>query len=114
MELALRATRSTIDVWRTEAYGWLRQAIDLGLLEAGTVLPEDWLEILQLLRSVTQSTSRSASPTIASIDASLSRLEELRSEEAEAAAELSDNRQQLNEVRRLLQSSVSYGSAIRV
>ncbi|TDI82228.1 MAG: DUF3732 domain-containing protein [Caldithrix sp.] len=114
MESELRAARSTVDVWRTEAHGWLRQAIDLGLLSAETPLPEEWLDILQLLRTVTQSTSRSASPTIASIDASLSRLEELWSEESEAAAELSDNRQRLNEVRRLLQSSVSYGSAIRI
>ena len=114
LEMELRATTSTINVWRTEAHGWLRQSIDLGLHPAGTPLPKEWLDILDLLRKITKATSRSAQPTIDSLDVSLVRLEELRSAEAEAASELSEDRQRYNEIRRLLQSSVSYGSAIRV
>ncbi len=114
LEQQLRAAMSTVNVWRTEAHGWLRQAIELGLLAASTSFPEEWVEILGLLRQTTGSTSRLARPTLDSLDASLDRLEELRSEETEAAVELSENRQRYNEIRRLLQSSESYGSAIRV
>ena len=113
LEQELRAATSTVNVWRTEAQGWLRQAIELGLYPAET-LPAEWIDLLEALRVVTQSTSRSAQPTLDSLDASLLRLEELRGEEAEAAAELSEHRQRYNEIRRLLQSSVVYGSAIRV
>lgn len=114
LEQELRAASSTVNVWKTEAHRWLRQAIDLGLLPPGTSLPEEWLEILGLLRGITGATSRSARPTLESIDTSLARLEQLRSEETAAAVELSENRNRYNEIRRLLQSSESYGSAIRV
>ena len=114
LEQELRAASSTVNVWKTEAHRWLRQAIDLGLLPPGTSLPEEWLEILGLLREITGATSRSARPTLESIDTSLARLEQLRSEETAAAVELSENRNRYNEIRRLLQSSESYGSAIRV
>ena len=114
LERELGAATSTVDVWRTEAHGWLRQAIDLGILPPSSPLPEEWLEILGLLREVTKTTSRSARPTLDSLDASLARLEQLRLEETEIAVELSENRQRYNEIRRLLQSSESYGSAIRV
>ena len=113
LEQELRAATSTVNVWRTEAQGWLRQAMELGLYPAEK-LPGEWIDLLEALRGVTQSTSRSAEPTLDSLDASLVRLEELRGEEAEAATELSENRQRYNEIRRLLQSSVVYGSAIRV
>ena len=114
LDQELRAATSTVDVWRTEAHGWLRQAIDLGLLPASTQLPKEWVDILELLRETTRSTSRLARPTLDSVDASLDRLEELRLEETRAATELSENRQRYNEIRRLLQSSESYGSAIKV
>ena len=114
LEQELRAAASTVDVWKTEAHRWLRQAMDLGLLAPGTSLPEEWLEILGLLRAITKATSRSARPTLEALDASLARLEQLRSEETAAAVELSENRKRYNEIRRLLQSSESYGSAIRV
>ena len=114
LERELQATASTVDVWKAEAHRWLRQAIDLGLLPPTTALPEEWIDILELLRVLTRTTSRSARPTLESIDTSLERLERLRSGETAAAVELSENRQRYNEIRRLLQSSESYGSAIRV
>ena len=114
LERELQATASTVDVWKAEAHRWLRQAIDLGLLPPTTALPEEWIDILELLRVLTRTTSRSARPTLESLDTSLERLERLRSEETAAAVELSENRQRYNEIRRLLQSSESYGSAIRV
>ena len=114
LEQELRAATSMAEVWRIEAQGWLRQAIEYGLHPADARLPSDWVELLDVLRIITESTSRSASPTLESLETSLVRLEELRSEEADAAAVLSENRQRYNELRRLLQSSVVYGSAIRV
>ena len=49
LERELEAATSTVDVWRTEAHGWLRQAVELGLLPQSTPLPVEWLEILELL-----------------------------------------------------------------
>lgn len=110
----LQATRATVDVWRMEAEAWLQQAIELGLHPAGGRLPEEWVDIVESLRTVTRSTSRSARPTVEALDATLDRLEDLRDQEAQVAAELSNDRQRYNEIRRLLQSSVAYGSALRV
>jgi hypothetical protein len=113
-EAELRAAMGSIAVWRNEALAWLRQAKDLGLLPVETPLPSEWPDILDLLRRVAASSSRLARPSISSIDSSLVRLEELRNQEASVAAELSEHRQRLNEIHRLIQSSASYGSAIRV
>ena len=114
LEQELRAATTTVDVWRTEAHGWLRQAMELGLQPTSAELPREWAEIVELLRDTTKSTSRVARLSLESLDVSLDRLEVLRSEESEAAVELSESRQRYNEIRRLLQSSESYGSAIRV
>ena len=114
LEQELRAAMSTVDVWRTEAHGWLRQAMELGLQPTTTELPREWVEIVELLRDTTKSTSRVARLSLKSVDVSLDRLEDLRSNESEAASDLSESRQRYNEIRRLLQSSESYGAAIRV
>ena len=114
LERELRAATSTVDVWRTEAHGWLRQAMELGLQPTSAELPREWVQVVELFRDTTKSTSRVARLSLESLDVSLDRLEDLRSEESEAAIELSESRQRYNEIRRLLQSSESYGSAIRV
>jgi len=121
VQLALRrkesehaAASSTANAWRAEAMGWLREAVDIGLLSPNTPLPLEWSEIIQTLRHVSATTSRSARPTLTSIELPLRRLEELRSEERATAETLSDQRQKLNEMHRLLQSSEQYGDAIRV
>ncbi len=114
LEQELRSIESVVEDWRVEATGWLRQAVEYGLYSAETQLPENWEDILYSLRAITKSTSRSAKPTIQSIDATLTRLEELRVEEAKAASGLSEKRQRYHEIRRLRQSSESYGSAIKI
>jgi predicted nuclease with TOPRIM domain len=59
--------------------------------------------------------ARSARPSLAGIDVTLRRLETLRREEAEVAARLTEHRQRLNELRRLLESSeLYYGGAMRI
>ena len=114
LELEFQAAMSTVDVWRREAQAWLRQAVDLGLRPASAEFPDDWLDMLQTLRDLTSATSRTARPTLDSLDATLVRLEQLRQDETEAATQLSESRQRYNEIRRLQQSSVLYGTALRV
>ena len=121
LQLALRrkeaeysAASSTANAWRAEAMGWLREAVDLGLFSPDTPLPLEWSDIIQTLRHISAGTSRAARPTLTSIEAPLRRLEELRSEERATAETLSEQRQKLNELHRLLQSSEQYGDAIRV
>ena len=58
--------------------------------------------------------SEAAHPTIAGIDAALVRLKELRDEETKVAGELTQRRQRLTELRRLIESSDAYGSALRI
>jgi hypothetical protein len=113
-EVELRGIVSATAAWQLEAHGWLRQAIELGLLPADQGIPDDWPNIVDLLRRVVASNARSARPTLAGIDVALTRLEALRQEEAEVAARLTEHRQRLNELRRLMESSEAYGSAMRI
>jgi hypothetical protein len=113
-ETELRAATAAVTAWRAEALGWLRQAVELGLLPIDTRFPDDWNDIIDLLRSILSSDVSLALPTVASIETILARLDELRNQEAEVAQTVSENRQRLNELRRLVQGSVAYGSAIRI
>ena len=113
-ETELRAVVSATSAWQLEAQGWLRQAIELGLLPADQVIPAEWPSVVDILRRIAASNSRNARPTLAGIDVTLSRLERLRSEESEVAAKLSEHRQRLNELRRLLESSEAYGGAMHI
>ncbi len=105
---------SASTAWRLEAQGWLRQAIELGLLPAEQLIPEDWISILEQLRQITTGGPHAASPSLAGIDVALSRLESLRGQESEVAAQLTEHRNRLNELRRLLESSEVYGGAMRL
>lgn len=78
------------------------------------MIPTDWADIVDLLRGVVAANSEAAHPTIAGIDAALVRLRELRYEESKVAAELTQQRQRLSELRRLIESSDAYGSALRI
>lgn len=110
----LAATKSSVNAWQTEALGWIRQAVELGLIGSSVELPSDWPEILDLLRATSQSNSRLAQPSIDSIEATLRQLERLREDERRMAADLAERRQRLNEIQRLIESSDTYGSAIRI
>ena len=113
-EAELRGIVSATSAWRLEAQAWLRQAVEFGLLPADQVVPEDWPNIIDLLRRTISSNSRAAIPSLAGIDVALVRLAALRREEAEVAAKLTEHRQRLNELRRLLESSEAYGGAMRI
>jgi hypothetical protein len=113
-EVELRGIVSATSAWQLEAQGWLRQAIELGLLSADQAIPAEWPSIVDLLRRIVASNGRNARPTLAGIDVTLTRLEILRREEGEAAGRLNEHRQRLNEMRRLLESSEAYGGAMRI
>lgn len=113
-ENELRALIAAGNAWRLEAQSWLRQAIEFGLLTPGQTIPTEWPDIVDLLRSIVVANGEAAHPTLAGIDAALKRLQELREEESKAAAELTQRRQRLSELRRLIESSDAYGSALRI
>ena len=113
-EAELSTTQSSVDVWKTEGDAWITQAIDLGLLHERAVLSGEWPDTLDVLRSVAASGSRDARPSVASLDVPLARLTQLRAKETAAAERVSQHRQRLNDIRRLLQNSGEYGSAISV
>ncbi|MGO6926132.1 DUF3732 domain-containing protein [Rhizobium ruizarguesonis] len=113
-ESALNATRSAVRAWQNETQAWLRNAIELGLLPADTIVPTDWDSVVDMLRRVVGANTRESFATLESIAPSLDELETLRNQERQAAADLGEKRQRLNEVQRLLGSSESYGAAIRI
>lgn len=113
-ENELRAVMAAGNAWRMEAQSWLRQAIEFGLLPSDQAIPSDWPDIVDMLRGVVEANSEAAHPNIAGIDAALGRLQELRTEESAVAANLTQHRQRLSELRRLIESSDAYGSALRI
>lgn len=113
-EAELRALEGTSEAWRAEAQAWLRQAVGLGLLPANFSFPSDWMDIIDVLRDLVTDPQLVARPSIQGIDVVLSRLQELRQQETEQAAKLSEHRLRLNELKRLLESSEAYGGAIKV
>jgi hypothetical protein len=113
-ETALAAARSAVRAWQTETQAWIRNAIELGLLPVDTRIPEEWNEIVDLLRRVANADTRSAFASLASIELTMQQIQVLWQSESEAAANLADQRQRLNEIQRLLTNSETYGSAIRI
>ena len=113
-ESELNAMRSSVRTWQIEAQGWIKQAIELGLLQPNKEIPTEWPDVLDLLRSIAEGSSRTAQPSVTSIEATLQELQGLRNRERKAAAELAERRQRLNEIQRLIDSSHSYGSAMQV
>lgn len=113
-EAALLATRRAVRAWQAETQAWVRNAIEFGLLPSDTQIPEEWDSIVDLLNRAATANTRIAFASLQSIEPSLDQLQMLRQQEAEAAAELGELRQRLNEVQRVVNSSESYGSAIRI
>lgn len=110
----LRALVSAGDAWRMEAQSWLRQAVEFGLLPADQPIPTEWSVIVDLLRAVVEANSAAAHPSLDSIDVALGQLQNLRTQESEVSANVTQHRQRLNELRRLIESSDAYGSGIRI
>lgn len=113
-ENELKTLTATSSAWQQEAQTWIRQAIELGLLPADQVIPLDWPGMVDVLRRAAATNTREATPTIEGLDVALGRLQVLRTEEATTAEQLTECRQRINELRRLLESSEAYSGSIRV
>jgi hypothetical protein len=113
-ETEFQARAASVQTWKTEAEGWIRQALEFGLHSIDGPLPTEWPDTLDILRSIAETNSRNAWPTVETIETTLGELESLRERERITAADLSEKRQRLNEVQRLLAASHTYGSAIKI
>lgn len=113
-ETALEAAKRAVNAWQIETQALLRQAIEFGLLPVATVVPPEWPDVLDLLRKAANADTRQSFATVASIDGTLERLQELRQMETQSSEVLSEKRQAYNELQRLLNSSNSYGDAILI
>jgi hypothetical protein len=110
----LKARQDTGAAWQREGFAWARLAIEYGLLPAHTVVPDDWLSIVDLLREALRSDARTATPTLAAMDVIMSRLTALRTVESRLTMALSHSRQRLHELRRLDESSDEYRDGLRI
>lgn len=113
-EAALKAAKAGVRAWQIEIRAWIRQAIEFGLLPVDTMIPSEWDACIDLLRAVPEASTRSSVVTVDSFEPTLMQLQVLREEESKIAAKLSELRQQLNEIQRLIANSESFGSAIRI
>lgn len=114
-ETALSTVKKAVRAWQAETSGWLRQALELGLLPSGTAVPEDDADLtIDLLRAATRADTRLSFATLDTIEPSLRQLEVLQERESRSAIKLSILRQHLNEVERLVESSRKFGGAIRI
>jgi hypothetical protein len=113
-EAALTALKTAVRAWQTETQAWIRTSIELGLLPVSTEIPSEWPDVVDLLRRAAGANTRTAFATLDSIEPTLQQLDNLRELESDAAANLADQRQRLNEIQRLLASSEIFGSAIRI
>lgn len=113
-ESELRTRQLAGTAWQREGQGWIRQAIELGLLPANSNVPQDWPGTIDLLRQIQDIDARTANPSLASMDVAMTRLTELRESETRLSVELNQSRQRLHELRRLDESSDAYGSALRI
>jgi hypothetical protein len=113
-EAALASTKDGVLAWQNETQAWIRQAVEFGLLPVEVVIPTDWADIVDLLRRAAGANTRTSFTTIESIEPTLVQLQTLQAQESTAAVALSERRQRLSEMQRLLDNSQTYGSAIRI
>jgi Protein of unknown function (DUF3732) len=113
-EAALQAAKTAVRAWQTETQAWIRNAIEFGLLPVQTQIPTEWNEVIDLLRRAANANTRASFATLGTIEPTMQQLHALRQAESDAAANLADQRQRLNEIQRLLSTSETFGSAIRI
>ncbi|WP_245291687.1 DUF3732 domain-containing protein [Methylosinus sp. R-45379] len=113
-EAALQAAKTAVHAWQIETQAWLRNAIEFGLLPVDTIIPTEWSQVVDLLRRAASMNTRAAFATLDTIEPTMQQLHVLRQAESDAAANLADQRQKLNEIQRLLSTSETFGSAIRI
>ena len=110
----LTAEARSTEAWRAEVSAWFRQAQEFGLLSPEQQVPSDWNETVDSLRSVSEKRESSARPGLKGMSQALKRLETLRRDETDTSKRLFKHRSNLNEMRRLIESSDKYGDALRI
>lgn len=110
----LKARQDAGAAWQREGFAWVRLAIEYGLLPTHTVVSDDWIATIDLLREALRSDPRSAVPTLAAMDVIMSRLTELRKTESKLTMDLNQSRQRLHELRRLDESSDEYRHGLSI
>lgn len=111
-EAAMKAATSSAQTWMAEATSWIQQARELGLIEMDRDNPTQWPDILDLLTQIVGSNSRQARTSVPAINKALKELTELQNAEALEASFLTTQRQRMLEIRRLIESSKTYGDAM--
>lgn len=111
-EAAMKAAASSVQTWMAEATSWIQQARELGLIDLERDNPALWPDILDLLNQIAGSNSRQARTSVPAINEALKELTELQNAEAAEATFLTTQRQRLLEIRRLIESSKTYGDAM--
>jgi len=113
-ESELRTRQTAGAQWQRDGQGWLRQAIEYGLLPAGTEIPKEWHSTLDLLRSVLRAEPSAGEETIEAMDVALVRLKELRIQETELTAEHNVSKQRRVELQQLEESTEAYADSLKV
>ncbi|MEH6695788.1 MAG: DUF3732 domain-containing protein [Hyphomonas sp.] len=113
-EAQLKTVMDSVNAWRSEATTWVQTAVELGLLPSDFEVPREWSDVLDSLRRVASSNYRAARPDISSIEGVLNDLEQLQTLETNEAVRLTGYRQRLLEIKRLIESSNSYGDALSI
>ncbi|MFY0311171.1 DUF3732 domain-containing protein [Leisingera sp. D0M16] len=113
-EAALNDVTSSVRTWMNESELWLQQGRDLGLVPTDAPVPQEWPEMIDALRNLSQSNYRVARPSMETIERAIKELDELREQESLGAMDLSRKRQRLLEINRLLESSQAYGDALHI
>ncbi|MDF1848283.1 MAG: DUF3732 domain-containing protein [Parvibaculaceae bacterium] len=111
-EAAMKAAESSVQTWVSEAVSWIQRARELGLIDVDRENPTLWPDILDLLVEIVGTNSRRAQTSVLAVDGALEELSVLQNAEAEEAGHLTVQRQRLLEIRRLIDSSQTYGEAM--
>jgi hypothetical protein len=113
-ESELRTRQLAGAQWQRDGQGWLRQAIEYGLLPAKTEIPKEWHPTLELLRAVLRAEPTAGEETIEAMDVALARLKELRAQETDLTAEHNISKERRVELQQLEDSTEAYADSLKI
>ncbi|MBS3915297.1 MAG: DUF3732 domain-containing protein [Bacteroidetes bacterium] len=113
-ESELRSRQKSNEIWQREGQTWLRQAIEYGLIPPDFEIPNNWDEIIDVLRELPNQNILQTVPSLTSMDSVIIRLQELRKIEINLTAQVNESRQQLLNLKQLNESSNTYENALLV
>jgi hypothetical protein len=113
-ESELRTRQAAGARWQRDGQGWLRMAIEYGLLPAETEIPKEWPLTLELLRKVLRAEPSAGDETIEAMDLTLARLKELRFEETDLTAQYNISKERRVELQQLEDSTEAYADSLKI